>query len=600
MKTETQCPNCSSRFKVAEQNVGRKGRCPSCQTVFEVNAVQAAPPSRQKKPVHGNAEATPRIGVDQEQSSTTSTLGSRKLVTVGVAVIAAGICLTVLAGSMFKPSKREPVQIASGSNSRELPTIESPAAESSLSEPLTTTPSAATVEPIAPTEVVRENQKTTQIVFPSRRKFSHPFEIKKMDIDDGLMTFVRLSDEMDLVSVTAMFDVTDPLRSGKDLKLKDWMQFRFTCGSEHWDALHAKQAVVSINQKRYTVAFERQDLSLYVSINLIDFQRMLSAQRIEFRFDKVRVELTEIQIEAMCDLASRTPDGTTANGSNIVRHESDGAVLSQNLKSKPMPEALSAIQHRRKNEIEDHLQKIASAKSEMKRAKIADDANGISKSAKMTSDLQAELRRLIEAPLDVSDLNPLDFNSGQVGRLPAYQMIVAQVTDRKNGEAMVDYLHLNTKRVFKLAGIDVSNLVDESKFYLNKQNCFHIVGTETYKTVTGRTNTIFRLEQCSNDPQFPETELKLFRDAADPNFKIELTADEEAKAKEVRDAKAQANLDKEKLAKSRRSKSNLDSAKLLLKKDERVAARKFLEKSVAEDPDSESGKEATKLLEDLP
>ena len=99
---------------------------------------------------------------------------------------------------------------------------------------------------------------------------------------------------------------------------------------------------------------------------------------------------------------------------------------------------------------------------------------------------------------------------------------------------------------------------------------------------------------------FDEAEQKRYDEAADPNFKIELTAAEEQKLKETRTAKIQANLDKEKLAQSRRSKSNLDSAKLLLKKEERAAARKFLEKSVAEDPDSESGKEAAKLLEELP
>ena len=49
-------------------------------------------------------------------------------------------------------------------------------------------------------------------------------------------------------------------------------------------------------------------------------------------------------------------------------------------------------------------------------------------------------------------------------------------------------------------------------------------------------------------------------------------------------------------AKRRRSKSYLDNAKKLLEKKGRPGARSFLEKAVAEDPESDSGKEASKLL----
>ena len=49
-------------------------------------------------------------------------------------------------------------------------------------------------------------------------------------------------------------------------------------------------------------------------------------------------------------------------------------------------------------------------------------------------------------------------------------------------------------------------------------------------------------------------------------------------------------------SKRRRSKSYLDNAKIFLKKEKRPDARKWLEKAVSEDPDSDSGKEASKLL----
>ena len=52
--------------------------------------------------------------------------------------------------------------------------------------------------------------------------------------------------------------------------------------------------------------------------------------------------------------------------------------------------------------------------------------------------------------------------------------------------------------------------------------------------------------------------------------------------------------------KARRSKSCLENGKILLKKDNFAGARKQFEKAIAEDPESESAKEAAELIEKLP
>ena len=99
--------------------------------------------------------------------------------------------------------------------------------------------------------------------------------------------------------------------------------------------------------------------------------------------------------------------------------------------------------------------------------------------------------------------------------------------------------------------------------------------------------------------------------AADPKYTIVLTDAEEATAKAAREKNLIVAKEKERLAndekskkesetKARRSQSYLESGKLLLKKDNFSGARKQFEKAIAESPDSDSAKEAAKLIEKLP
>ena len=628
MKLETQCPNCSSKFKVAEENVGRKGCCPSCQAVFEVTASRMTPPPRQKKSAIEETDAEGASG--QIQSSPTSNGGRRKLAVIGSLAVLVGIGLTIAASTFFKQSTSQSTQTSSPSQAKELPESDSqtlavtptdPSEAHSLNiEPFRGLLSTTLENQTAPTEFADETQKPTEVVLPLKRKFYHRHEIRSSQFDDRKIgskddeftysLLARTDKKMSLIGVH--LHVQDPSHDGKNLILYDLVRMSLYSYAAEWPTIMQEQArfVLDNNEADASVyeplkkKGQPEDGPAVILLPLSFFQKMLLAQTIAIHVGPKKFELFEDMLEGMRDLASRAPDGKTVLGRHLVRHEKDPAADAgspgQKSKSRRMPEELAAIHEARKRDAQQLTEKIAVAKSEMKQAKIADDSNSFKKAESSVAELQSELRKLMTAPLDVHALSHRSFKVGQVGRLPNARMIVAQVTDRKNGEAMVDYLSLNTKNVFKLCGIDLTNLDEKSEFNLENENCFHVADTETYETVTGQMNTIFVLERCSRTPVFDEAEQKRYDEAADPNFKIELTAAEEQKLKETRTAKIQANLDKEKLAKSRRSKSNLDSAKLLLKKEERAAARKFLEKSVAEDPDSESGKEAAKLLEELP
>jgi TolA-binding protein len=92
---------------------------------------------------------------------------------------------------------------------------------------------------------------------------------------------------------------------------------------------------------------------------------------------------------------------------------------------------------------------------------------------------------------------------------------------------------------------------------------------------------------------FTANEKTVAREAADSDYKIKLTDEEESRRKATSDKnKAELN--------ARRSQSYLESGKVLLKKKNYSSARKQFEKCIAESPDSEAAKEASELIEKLP
>lgn len=304
--------------------------------------------------------------------------------------------------------------------------------------------------------------------------------------------------------------------------------------------------------------------------------------------------------------ASRAPNGKT-----VLRHDSDMNEHSRSKDSKKrlLPEALVRIRDRIKKRLEVTLTEIDHAKLDLKRATIADDKKAIDQVTKAIKNLQLEIENFIDGPLSNKPLSLQNMKTGDIGSLPFGLLKVLQVTDKANGEALIVPKFSRIMTTFKVVGVDATNMTDGGDLR-NLSNCFIVVGTETYDAVSGGTRTIFRLESCDGFSLYTDAEINAYRRAQNETITVELNAEElaqrennrlaniEAKSK-VELAKKQEEAEKERLMKARRSQSNLDSAKLLIKKDQRSAAKKFLEKAVADDPDSDSGKEAAKLLEDF-
>ncbi len=276
-------------------------------------------------------------------------------------------------------------------------------------------------------------------------------------------------------------------------------------------------------------------------------------------------------------------------------------------KDDPLQAAITAARDRRRGEFDLKIKQIISAKEALKRATIAGDVEKTEQVKTLIAGNQNELRKLMSAPLRSGVLWPMRFEVGQLGTLAEW-IDVLQVLDKKTGEVLVT-THLGQPRMtFKVVGVDTKNMIDGGRF--SSPDTFAVVGTHSYETVAGGSKTIFELHKCDLDDAFSADELKVVGEHADQNYAIVLTEAEQAQAKAAREVYENARLEKQAMAKeeagkkelemkARRGKSYLESAKSLLVKDQRPAARKFLEKAIADDPDSESGKEAAKLLKTL-
>lgn len=276
----------------------------------------------------------------------------------------------------------------------------------------------------------------------------------------------------------------------------------------------------------------------------------------------------------------------------------------------PLKRLLADAKQKRLDDMGNQVKAIEAAKSALKVAMITDDRNALAQEKKTIDRLQGELLKTINNPISNELVYPLKLKTGQIGRVyhPGYQFKVLQILDKSKGEILVTGSGRETV-LLKVVGVDTANLVDGAKFSF--PDCMAVVGTFTYKSVGGSDKTIFELHACPSTLLFTENELKPFKEAMDAKYTITLTDAETAKAKSAREAHEMADAERQKVldaqqrmkdsdAKARRSKSYLDSGKLLLNKGNTAAAKKQFEKAIAEDPESASAKEAKKLLDKNP
>lgn len=273
-----------------------------------------------------------------------------------------------------------------------------------------------------------------------------------------------------------------------------------------------------------------------------------------------------------------------------------------------------------RNKIAKTVQQIDVAKKLLKKAQISDKTVTIQAVTKQISDLQTQLKTDLDTPLNDKTLLQDEFAIGKIGRLAGPSFNIIQVLDRTVGVALVRSTYFANARIIMLHNIDASGLVDGGKLGTGIMHSYCVSRIRDYETVAGGTNSVFvlyslRPENCFAKSQmdeiknalaadfefkFTDTEAAAMAQAREANAKVTQELAEVEAAKKSAAAKVAQEVEAKKTAdaKAARAKSYLDSAKTLLRKDQRTGARKFLEKALAEDPDSETAKEAKKLLDE--
>lgn len=629
MKTEVECPECNGRFKVDEELIGRKGRCPSCQSAFVITAALPDRSRPKKRKNAGSQDAVPTEATPPKQRRS-ATSGPAILPIIGTVALVGGIAVgSILYFAMNKAKpKADDAAVASTAPqpliSEQLSKSETAATpdetDTSQSGKMTEKPespqgtlsAASPPREAQPEKLPATNPNPLEITFPAKRKFEHRWPIleAKQPADKLLIyTLILKKAAEDQEDTVVCVDLVahDPMQNPNGRSLWEAVQLRIGPKGSSWHKLSDQNLLITLDgdlQNITTYARKKDRDDFAVMIPLPDFQKMLSAQQIQIQAGQNVVVLNESHVEGMRDLASRSAEGTTKEGNFVVSLKPDPAAATVAAQptsdSDDLPPALAQANAQRKQDAVKQIERIDALKRELKQAKIADDAKAAAKAVKQISDEQNKLRDLTENLLDLPTLLPSRFTVGAVGRLLPDPLEVIQVIDRKKGEVLVDMGRGRSSKEFIISGINADNLVDRDRTRIGHNLCFHVAKIEDYKTVDGGTNSVYRLEVYPASFQISDADRKLYDDALNTEYKIELTAEEEVQAQKSREASAQQNMDKEKLARSRRSKSNLESAKLLLRKEEKAAAKKYLEKAVADDPDSEAGKEAAKLLENLP
>ncbi len=233
------------------------------------------------------------------------------------------------------------------------------------------------------------------------------------------------------------------------------------------------------------------------------------------------------------------------------------------------------------------VKRIAESKSKLKRAKIADDSNTVEKITQTIRQNQVQLRNLVEMRFEPLDERTLA--TKQIGTLPPQMFHGIHAVNRQGGKAS-GYVAEIPHEHLKGFTVTICGLLPE---HFAQENLVRLKEGDTFFVANGSDGDKCEIHRCEFASPFTADELELASSAANADFKLNYTEEEEALMKATVERNQSA-------LKSRRSNSFLESGRILLKKGNQSAARKQFEKAIAEDPDSETGKEAAKLLKSLP
>lgn len=295
------------------------------------------------------------------------------------------------------------------------------------------------------------------------------------------------------------------------------------------------------------------------------------------------------------------------DGKKPIPPEDAVARFKKLLASRPGNKYVAEAKKQRLTEISLRLKDLPTLKAELKRATVSADDTALKKATESLESWRVHVLSLMEKPLCEQNFN-LEFKEGQILRIENPDLKILQVTDKLEGKAIVHHKFSSRFKSFYVVGMDLKNIVDGSRFPTGRT--FVVRGTTTYATAAGGTNTVFELQEVTNDLAFSDAETKDAREAVQHALDVDLTKEEQDKVtatqrlkqKQMQDAKAAKDAEQAKKdadAKAQRAKSFLDLGKSLSSKGNNSGARKQFEKAVAESPDSDAGKEAKALLDVL-
>lgn len=262
------------------------------------------------------------------------------------------------------------------------------------------------------------------------------------------------------------------------------------------------------------------------------------------------------------------------------------------------------------DEIADQIRKQLDESTQFlqKTADEIDDKSHELKAAILEGQLEFTLKRLrseigrlqgaildrINRPLKLPEIHPVRFSAGQFGTLGIQRLTVVQVLDKSKGSILAKCDPRDGGMLFKVHGLDLTNVIDGQSLGFRENLAFAVLGTTTYATVSGGTNTVFEIGCVADVSAIPAFEK--FRKLATQPIDPVLSEEELAEVEKLKASRRAMEREEERYG---RAYTMLNFAKAMLQKGKRDKAVEYLEKAIKEGKGTKLEEEASALLNEI-
>ena len=250
-----------------------------------------------------------------------------------------------------------------------------------------------------------------------------------------------------------------------------------------------------------------------------------------------------------------------------------------------------------------HFETVDNAKSYLIKSITADDATAIKDALTKLTKARSELQEFRRTPFH--SFMPWNANEGDVGHLQGFTVKRESILSANDGIALCEIHGGGFPRYVKITGLTKEQMSGERYFTLEKWQAFSMCGATTVNAVTFLDEKLIEIK-CPEikivpkfETYFTEEQKKQILAALDGTNDTKLTDEQQTQADKSRQNNAKMQASKEASTNLKTSKAYLETAKTLLSKSKNDAAKKLLEKSIAVSPNSQSAKEAKKLLDGI-